>query len=41
MTKDCVDGFSAAMCCNDSLFYDIFSVGEKFENDKRSILPTM
>ena len=35
MTKKCVDGFAAALCCNDSLFYDIISAGEKFENDKR------
>lgn len=35
MTKKYVDGLAVGMCCNDSIFYDIFSAGEKFENDKQ------
>lgn len=35
MTKKYVDGLAVGLSCNDSLFYDIFSAGEKFENDKR------
>lgn len=35
MTKKCVDGFAVALCCTDSIFYYVFSAGEKFENDKR------
>lgn len=35
MTKQYIDGLAVGLSCNDSLFYDIFSAGEKFENDKR------
>lgn len=35
MTKKYVDGLAVGLSCVDSLFYDIFSAGEKFENDKR------
>lgn len=35
MTKKYVDGMAVMLSCNDSLFYEIFSAGEKFENDKR------
>lgn len=35
MTKKYVDSLAVGLSCCDSLFYDIFSAGEKFENDKR------
>lgn len=35
MTKKYIDGLAVGLSCNDSLFYDIFSAGEKFENDKQ------
>ena len=35
MTKQYVDGLAVALSCNDSLFYEIFSAGEKFETNKR------
>lgn len=35
MANKHVDDLAVGLSCNDSLFYDIFSAGEKFENDKR------
>lgn len=35
MTTNNVDGLAVGLSCNDSFFYEIFSAGEKFENDKR------